>query len=81
MHQRITDLIYNGTVKFGIFTGHVQFHLLAELLVKISDHTRELLNGIFNGNHSNLHNRFMEIRGYAFEIFDLLVKVIIGTCS
>ena len=52
----------------------IQFHLLAELLGKISDHTRELLNGTLNGNHSNLHDGLVQICRNALKIFDLLVK-------
>ena len=62
MHQWITNLIDNRTVKFGILTSHDQLHLLVELLGEITDHTWEPVHYALDWNHSNLHNRFMQIR-------------------
>ena len=74
MHQRISDLVYYGTIQFGLFTTHIQFHLLVQLLGQITDHSGELHNNALNRYHSYLHYRFMKVRGYVFQILDLLIE-------
>ena len=74
VHQRITDFIYHGTIQLRFLTGHIQFHLLIQLLGQIPDHSWELAYNTLNRNHSYLHNRFVKIRGYTLKIFNLLVK-------
>ena len=81
MLQRITDFIHDGSVKLCILTGDDQFHLLIESLGKIPDHARELIDAVFNRNHSNLHNRLMKICSDPLKVFYLLGILISTTLS
>ena len=74
MHQRIPDLIHHSTIQLCFLTCHVQFHLLIQLLGQLTDHSRELADYAFNGNHPDLHDRLMQVRGYTLQIFNLLIK-------
>ena len=74
MHQRIPDLIHHGTIQLGLLTGHIQFHLLVQLLRQITDHSGELHYNAFDRYHSYLHYGFMQIGCHIFQIFDLLIE-------
>ena len=74
MLQRVTDLIDYGTVKFCIFTCHVQFHLLVQLSGKITDHTREFCNYTLDWHHPDFHHGLMKIGRDTLQIFNLLME-------
>ena len=75
MHKRIAYLIHHGTVELCFLTAHVQLHRLVKLFGDIADHSRELAYNAFDGNHSDLHNRFMKVCGNALQILYLLMHI------
>ena len=80
MHNRITNFIKDSSIKLCLFTSDIKLHFLIELLIKISDHTRELTDYTFNRHHSYLHNWFVKVSCYSFKVFNLFCKLLIISC-
>ena len=78
MHQRIADLVHHCPVKLCLLTGDGKLHLLVKLLLKVAHHTGEFLDCTLDRHHPYLHDCLMEIGGYAFEIFNLLIESLSG---
>ena len=80
MHNRITYLINNCSVKLCLLTWHIKFHLLSKFLVEISYHSWILGKYTLNRHHPNLHNWLMKVSCYSFKIFNLFTKFLINRC-
>ncbi len=76
--QGVADLVNNGPVQLGLFTGHDQVHGLVQLPGQVTNHTREFVDRRLDRNHSNLHYRFVKVGGYTLKVFNLLIESCMG---
>ena len=79
VHQRISDLIDDGTIQLGLLTSHIQLHLLAEFPAQVTNHTREPVDHALDGHHADLHDRLMQVRRNSLQILDLIIERLVIT--
>ena len=75
MHDRIADLIDNGTVKFRLLTLDGEVDLLPQFLRYVAHHAREAVEHGTDRNHANLHDDVLQITRHTIHLFECLHEI------
>ena len=75
MHDRITDLVDNGTVKLRLLALDGEVDLLTQFLRYVAHHAREAVEHGTDGNHANLHNDVLQITRHTIHLFECLHEI------
>ena len=75
MHDRIADLVDNGTVKLCLLALDGEVDLLAQFLRYVAHHARETVEHGTDRNHANLHDDVLQIARHAIHLFEGLHEI------
>ena len=75
MHDRIADLIDNGTVKLRLLTLDGKVDLLTQFLRYVAHHAREAVEHGTDRNHANLHDDVLQITRHTIHLFECLHEI------
>ena len=75
MHDRIADLIDNGTVKLRLLTLDGEVDLLPQFLRYVAHHAWEAVEHGTDGNHANLHDDVLQIARHTIHLFECLHEI------
>ena len=80
MHDRITDLVDNGTVKLSLLTLDREVDVLAKFLRYITHHAWEAIEHSTDWNHADLHDNVLQIASDTIHLLESLHKVAQAMC-
>ena len=74
MHQRIADLIYNGTIELCLFTLYCKVDFFIEFLCYVANHSWETVEHGAYRNHTYLHDYGLQISRHAIHLLKRLCQ-------
>ena len=66
--ERLADLVDHRLVDPGLLPLQDQLHLLALLVGEVADEAREPLEDVPDGQHPDVHDRFLQLGGHARDL-------------
>ena len=80
VHDRIADLVDNGTIQLGLLTLDREVDLLAEFLGYVAHHSGEAVEHRTDRDHADLHNNILQIARHTVHLLKRLHEIAHAMC-